>query len=86
MVQVSTEAKTRPIITAFTMMSADMNMPHGVRSRGSSAGTMSTGGGTAGCACSGVSLRGGAGDGALSGTGVDVEADGAGSPTPCARA
>jgi hypothetical protein len=37
MVQVSTEAKMRPSITAFTMMSADMNMPYGVRSRGRSA-------------------------------------------------
>src|SRR5690606_33102854 len=33
-VQVSSEAKARPIITAFTMMSAAMNMPHGDRSRG----------------------------------------------------
>ena len=38
MVQVSTDANTRPIITALTMMSADMNMPHGVRSRGSRPG------------------------------------------------
>src|SRR6186713_2532698 len=35
MVQVSTDAKARPIITAFTTMSAAMNMPHGERSRGS---------------------------------------------------
>src|SRR4029079_1807490 len=35
MVQVSTDAKARPTITAFTTMSAAMNMPHGERSRGS---------------------------------------------------
>jgi len=40
MVQVSTDAKMRPSITAFTMMSADMNMPNGVRSRGNSAGAV----------------------------------------------
>ena len=34
-VQVSTEAKASPTITAFTTMSAAMNMPHGERSRGS---------------------------------------------------
>ena len=34
-VQVSTEAKARPTITAFTTMSAAMNMPQGDRSRGS---------------------------------------------------
>ena len=34
-VQVSTDAKARPTITAFTTMSAAMNMPHGERSRGS---------------------------------------------------
>ena len=35
MVQVSSEAKARPTITALTTMSAAMNMPHGDRSRGS---------------------------------------------------
>ena len=35
MVQLSTEAKASPTITAFTTMSAFMNMPHGDRSRGS---------------------------------------------------
>src|SRR5262245_58696521 len=34
-VQVSTDAKARPTITAFTTMSAAMNMPQGERSRGS---------------------------------------------------
>src|SRR5438128_12654879 len=34
-VQVTTEAKARPTMTAFTTMSADANMPHGLRSRGS---------------------------------------------------
>jgi hypothetical protein len=51
MVHVSTDARKRPIITNFTMMSADMNMPHGVKSRGSSAGATSValgGGGEAG--------------------------------------
>ena len=33
-VQVTTEAKARPIITAFTMISADMNIDHGDISRG----------------------------------------------------
>ena len=33
--QVTTEAKARPIITAFTILSAAMNMPIGVRSCGS---------------------------------------------------
>ena len=36
-VQVTSEANTRPIITTFTTMSALRNMPHGDRSRGSSA-------------------------------------------------
>ena len=34
-VQVTSEANASPIITAFTMMSACMNIPHGDRSRGS---------------------------------------------------
>ena len=34
-VQVTTEANTRPIMTAFTRMSADMNIDQGDRSRGS---------------------------------------------------
>src|SRR5437879_4021341 len=34
-VQVTTEAKARPIMTACTRMSADMNIDHGDRSRGS---------------------------------------------------
>ena len=46
MVQVSTEAKTSPIITALTTMSAAMNMPQGDRSRGS----LSTASGTGVCA------------------------------------
>jgi hypothetical protein len=33
-VHVSTDAKAKPSITALTMMSADINMPNGVRSRG----------------------------------------------------
>ena len=36
-VQVTSEAKARPTITAFTTMSAFTNMPHGDRLRGSSA-------------------------------------------------
>src|SRR5262249_36301843 len=39
-VQVTTDAKASPIITAFTMMSAVRNMPHGERSRGSAAAPM----------------------------------------------
>ena len=43
-VQVTTEAKTRPIITDFTTMSASMNIFHGDRSRGRlSAPTMGVG-------------------------------------------
>ena len=38
MVQVTSEAKARPIITAFTMMSADMNIDHGDNSRIDEAG------------------------------------------------
>jgi hypothetical protein len=34
-VQVSTEAKARPTITALTTISAAMNMPQGDKSRGS---------------------------------------------------
>ena len=34
-VHVTSEANASPIITAFTMMSACMNIPHGDRSRGS---------------------------------------------------
>ena len=45
MVQVSTEASTRPIITALTTMSAAMNIPHGDRSCGSVSATAE--GGTA---------------------------------------
>lgn len=37
MVQVTTEAAARPMMTAFTTVSADTNMPHGERSRGSAA-------------------------------------------------
>jgi hypothetical protein len=47
-VHVTSEAKARPIITTFTMMSAFMNMPHGDRSRGS----MAFGGGR----CAGVAV------------------------------
>jgi len=36
-VQVTTEANARPAMTAFTITSADRNMPHGDRSRGSAA-------------------------------------------------
>ena len=35
MVQVTTDAKASPIITAFTRLSAFMNIPQGERSRGS---------------------------------------------------
>lgn len=39
-VQVTTDAKARPIITALTTMSAAMNMPKGDRSCGSAAGAV----------------------------------------------
>src|SRR5262249_34416598 len=39
-VQVTTEAKASPTMTAFTTTSADMNMPQGDRSRGSAAAPM----------------------------------------------
>ena len=48
-VQVTTDANAKPIITAFTMMSADMNMPHGDRSRGSTAAPIT--GAPAGSCC-----------------------------------
>jgi hypothetical protein len=79
MVQVSTDAKTRPIITAFTMMSAAMNMPHGVRSRGRSAGAMSIGD-TSGCAWGGVPATGGTADG----TGAEIVGGAVDSAALCA--
>src|SRR6185312_12071353 len=42
-VQVTTEAKTSPIITALTTMSAARNIPQGVRSRGSVTTTSAVG-------------------------------------------
>ena len=39
-VQVTTDAMTRPIMTAFTTTSAFMNMPHGERSRGRTRGCL----------------------------------------------
>src|SRR6266849_6633067 len=39
-VQVTNDANARPIITAFTTMSAERNMPHGERSRGSCAAAL----------------------------------------------
>src|SRR5690349_6686024 len=70
-VQVSTDAKARPTITAFTTMSAAMNMPHGDRSRGSlsamsgelAAGTFA-GVATAGGAAAGVDCAAGGGSAA----------------------
>ena len=60
-VQVSTDAKARPTMTALTTMSAAMNMPHGDRSRGTRAivgpGLVSS---APGNAC-GVCTAGGAG-------------------------
>ncbi len=52
-VQVTTEAKASPIITAFTTMSALRNMPQGERSRGSMAVPMTGGGSGAGTGASG---------------------------------
>ena len=47
-VQVTNEAIARPIITAFTTMSACMYMPQGLRSRGSVATSIDCSGG---CSC-----------------------------------
>src|SRR5512147_1317372 len=72
-VQVSTDAKARPIITAFTTMSAAMNMPHGERSRGSLSAMSGVFGGTAGSAAAGAAEfgAGAAGGGAACGTAGD---------------
>jgi hypothetical protein len=43
-VQVNTDARAKPSIPAFTIMSADRNMPNGVKSRGSSAEVAPAGG------------------------------------------
>ena len=43
-VQVTSEAMARPIITAFTMMSAPTNMPQGDRLRGNSASSIAKAG------------------------------------------
>src|SRR5437588_3645012 len=55
-VQVMTEAMTSPINTACTTMSALTNMPHGVRSRGSAAVSM-TGRPASSCAVAVVAAR-----------------------------
>jgi hypothetical protein len=55
------------------MMSADMNMPQGVKSRGSSAGVISVGGGIgAGAPCAGISsdTTGGIDGAAAAGAGI----------------
>jgi hypothetical protein len=63
MVQVSTEAKTSPTITALTTMSAAMNMPQGDRSRGnvSAMGEGVAVAGATGVALAGTSAAGAAG-------------------------
>src|SRR5215470_13587800 len=73
-VQVTSDAKARPIITAFTTMSALMNMPHGDRSCGSSAALTSgrLGGATAGAGAATVGAAGAA-DG-VAGAAVGVAA------------
>ena len=43
-VQVTTDATTSPTMTAFTTISADINMPQGLRSRGSTATPMAASG------------------------------------------
>ncbi len=74
-VQVTNDANARPIITAFTTMSADRNMPHGERSRGSCAAALVGGeagsfagatAGACGSACRGPAAAA-AGAGALGG-------------------
>jgi hypothetical protein len=82
-VQVTSDAKARPIITAFTTMSACRNMPHGDRSCGSVFVEV-----TDGPATTGVE------DGANAGDASDEEMDGDGTLscevapgcTPCAEA
>src|SRR5262245_13674070 len=64
-VQVSTDAKARPTITAFTTISAAMNMPHGERSRGS---LSATSGELAAGAVAGESTAGGVAGGAAAGS------------------
>src|SRR5262249_42951498 len=77
-VQVTSDAKTKPIITNFTMMSAFMNMPHGDRSRGSSSGetealpTAGAGG------AAGALVDGATGTGAAAGGSVWVDDGGIG--------
>ena len=72
-VQLSTDAKTRPSMTALTTMSAATNMPQGDRSRGSVSATAgaAAGAATAGAAGTGVTDAGadaaGAGVGAAGG-------------------
>jgi hypothetical protein len=78
MVQVSTEANARPTITAFTTMSADMNMPRGVRSCGSSAVAPASAGGT-GAAGEGISVAAMEAAGAVEGVATE---SGAGWPCP----
>ena len=86
-VQVTSDAKTRPIITIFTTMSAFMNMPQGDRSRGKvAAPTEGRLGAAAGCAgrlpeaaspvagaCAGVSGAAGASGGVGGGGKTDVD-------------
>ncbi len=52
-VQVTTEAKANPTITAFTTMSAAMNMPQGERSCGTASGATGAGAGAAGTSVAG---------------------------------
>ena len=56
MVQVTSDAKTRPTITPFTTMSAAMNIPQGDRSRGNLSAT--SGEVAEGCSTAGAGLDG----------------------------
>ena len=86
-VQVRTEAKARPTITALTTMSAVMNMPQGDRSRGSlstTSGTGGVGGAASGVEDAGAAASAGAAAGVV-GTGAGVCANAkAGSSSPTA--
>src|SRR5690349_23343037 len=84
-VQVTTDAKARPIMTALTTMSAAMNMLHGDKSRGRCAASTEWGVGAAGAAApgspsvgnsTGVMTAGSDGAGAAA-AGAAVDASGA---------
>ena len=76
MVQVTNEAKARPIITALTMMSADMNIDQGDNSRIPAAGFSSLLSPSAGTAAASGGADDATGAGAAEGAGACVAARG----------